>query len=444
MIDSLRKDIRDLVGNTHSRDNLALLFNRMCPGIDEHSEYANREAMITALTGGYEDNCLKMYRRACKSRQQMLENDPDTVCFEMRTTAPLIVGKGDQNVNESGITLQHPYGTPVIPGTAVKGVVSSWAHENGGGDWAKSGLAAFSGKFSLLMFGGLDDGGNPFAGCLDFLDAWWVPEKAKPFAEDIVNVHHRAYYQGDNPSWPAGMESPVPNKYIVVAPGEKFVFAVRGARRWRDLAVEMIRRAASDRGFGAITGSGYGRMEYVKSAGELLREIAGYDDAKLAEFFRNNKSNPVYDAAFAAEAARRAFADVLAPLFRKYRPAVLFLEKLRRFKELKWKNARDLYKNEFAKSFKNSQPKREDAACREIYNLCLPLLGSDHEPPEWLAKMAPSARELLADKGADEIISFVLNYSDPFPSRHDFIAAVKELDLEEDDKELVLLELGEE
>ncbi len=42
------------------------------------------------------------------------------------TMGRMVIGLGGENVLETGITLHHTYGTPLIPGTALKGLASHY------------------------------------------------------------------------------------------------------------------------------------------------------------------------------------------------------------------------------------------------------------------------------------------------------------------------------
>jgi hypothetical protein len=213
-------------------------------------------------------------------------------------------------------------------------VLSSFAHEQGGTDWHKGVLSAFAGRFSLIMFGGQDPNNKNFAGALDFLDAWWLPgeNNPSPFAGDIITVHNSTWYQaGENPdetNWPDGMDSPVPNSFAVVPPGERFLFAIRGAASWRELAKKMLVQAANDYGFGAKTKVGYGRLGYSESIEDALASLPDKSDAELAGLFRNFGNNPDFYEKFRQEADTRSCVPTLFPFFQQFRPEQVILTRL--------------------------------------------------------------------------------------------------------------------
>lgn len=449
MINSIRQQSGlQLRGN---RENLSLLFNRLCQGIDEpdKGEHTQKDETLRALVGGYSADYLALYKHALKQWRQAMENNRDIACLEMVVASPLIVGKGDQNVHEFGITLQLPWGTPVIPGSAIKGVLSTFAHEQGDEGWHKgalsskdNALAAFSGKMSLIMFGGMDENNESFAGALDFCDAWWVPSHGNsPFQEDIINVHNGSYYQkGD--SFPDGMDSPVPNKFAVVRPGEKFFFAIKGTASWRELAKNMLIQVADQYGFGAKTRVGYGRLTYIKTAAEIGREIEDYDTAALAELYSEQSGNQDLKPFFQAEAKKRSYDPILEKFLKKFRPSCCFLHKLTTKKGETWQGIKQIYK-EYKKSMASVEIDRTDQIIQDIFNYCQLKVPQGNELPAWLVAMAPTAADCLAGKTVEQIEKLLTDYKQPCPPLADFKEALEHSSLNEEDKEILLLILKE-
>ena len=441
MIKSVRRHVETL---GRCRDNLSLLFNRMCPGIDEpdNKEHDLKDKVLTTLTQGYTaDGYIRLYKHALKQWRQIVEREKDVVCFEMEVVSPLIVGKGDQNVHEFGITLQLPWGTPVIPGSSVKGVLSSFAHEQGGVDWQKSTLAQYSGELSLIMFGGVTEKQEEFAGGLDFYDAWWVPSSGnRPFVEDIINAHHKSYYS-DGKSWPHGMESPNPVKFIVTKPGERFFFAVKGAENWRNLAKEMLILAAAQYGFGAKTRVGYGRMEYVKSDSDWISLLPSLDDHEITELYRSRGAGKRLKEAVVREVQRRKYSHEFKKILQAVVPAVCLLHDLKERPPHKWKDVKNVY-DTYKNKLKEIGISREDPVVQEIFALVFPLAPA--ELPPWFAAFAPSAQDMLHGKSADEIDGLLYEArKQKWPPFADFEQAIRGTDLDQDEKELCLMTFAE-
>lgn len=111
---------------------------------------------------------------------------------------------------ETGCAIAHSYGAPYIPGSSIKGVVSSHArHDRNLPDVDCNEL-----------FGVEPSEDNPagLSGLITFHDAWWVPNpyQRNPLVQEVVTTHHPDYY-GDEVNTPAtDLDSPIPNAQIAV------------------------------------------------------------------------------------------------------------------------------------------------------------------------------------------------------------------------------------
>jgi CRISPR-associated protein Cmr6 len=427
-------------------ENKSLLFNRLCPNIDDPRTKVRtaKDAALQGLLASYSSGTLPLYRQAVRRWKDFLAAQDDVLTFTMEVTSPLVVGKGDQNVHEFGITLQSPWATPVIPGSAVKGVLSTFAHTQGGGDWAKGALASFAGKFSLIMFGGQNEKNKLFAGALDFLDAWWLPGTGQesPFTGDIITAHNGTWYRAGTEhapdNWPDGMDNPVPNPFAVVKQGENFLFAIRGTQSWRELAKDLLIQAATEHGFGAKTGVGYGRMGYIPSADEIIASMPAMSDPELAQLFQKEKGNPSLKDAFAAEAVRRPYAPELQGLFARHQPAVCMLNDLQNQQPLTWRNVRDLH-DRYRTALGEIGISPEAQEVQTIFRICQPLAPQNWEQ-SWFNAFAPTACQLLAGKTADEIDGLLRNYAQTCPPLADFKEAIQQHPTLDDDDKVLLLE----
>lgn len=172
---------------------------------------------------------------------------------EAEVRGRMIVGLGSEAVLETSITLHRTYGVPVIPGSALKGLASSYARRRLEGDgWRKGG------KDHTILFGNTES-----AGYVTFFDALYVPgsgfrKGATPQAlwPDVITVHHPKYYMGDEP--PADWDSPTP-VYLLSATG-RYLIALGGPEEWVNAALSILDLALAEEGIGAKTSSGYGRM----------------------------------------------------------------------------------------------------------------------------------------------------------------------------------------
>ncbi|MEI7844029.1 MAG: type III-B CRISPR module RAMP protein Cmr6 [Gallionellaceae bacterium] len=161
----------------------------------------------------------------------------------------LYIGVARDNALETGVTVSHTYGMPMIPGSAVKGLCRACA-----GDWLKNEEAC------RYLFGNAPDETDEAqleVGGLIFHDAWWIPEDGKkPFVPEVVTVHHQAYYGNEGKQPATDFDSPVPAPQIAVQ--GSFYFVIEGEPAWTKLALRLLSQGLEQRGIGAKTSSGYG------------------------------------------------------------------------------------------------------------------------------------------------------------------------------------------
>lgn len=186
------------------------------------------------------------YRAFFEAWRTALEAAGATVA-EAKAEGRLAVGLGAESVLETAISLHRTYGVPVIPGSALKGLASSYAHRflNGEG-WQKGG------EWHKTMFGDTTS-----AGYLSFYDALPLPGSWK-LQPDVLTVHHPDYYTRDASKPPADWDSPVPVPFLSAT--GSFLIALAGPPDWVALARDLLARALEQEGIGAKTSSGYGRL----------------------------------------------------------------------------------------------------------------------------------------------------------------------------------------
>jgi CRISPR-associated protein Cmr6 len=170
----------------------------------------------------------------------------------------MIVGLGDESVLETSIMLHRTYGVPYIPGSALKGLAANYAHQRlADPAWNKGGEAY------NVVFGNTDN-----AGYITFYDAFYIPDTGRPTPKqplypDVITVHHKEYYQGNNNA-PADWDSPTPIPFLS-ATGDYLIAlaapALGSNSPWLAKTFEILGYALKDMGIGAKTSSGYGRMK---------------------------------------------------------------------------------------------------------------------------------------------------------------------------------------
>jgi CRISPR-associated protein Cmr6 len=170
-------------------------------------------------------------------------------------------------VLEVGLRLHHTYGTPVIPGSALKGLAATFCHTS----WGQAHLSSVDepvgdfrrgGRYHALLFGTTEASGE-----IEFHDAWLTPESlGTAFHLDVMTPHHREW-QLDKAA-PSDLDSPVPVSFLSVSGMFDVRLSWAGPSgvpnaqidAWTALAMDLVIAALDERGIGGKTRSGYGRL----------------------------------------------------------------------------------------------------------------------------------------------------------------------------------------
>jgi len=189
--------------------------------------------------------------------EKALKEHPDTSTRTATAKGRMVVGLGDESVIETAITLHHTYGTPIIPGSALKGLAAHYARNYL--DQAQWGVKS---QAYRTLFGDIES-----AGYITFFDALYIPNTGhahKPLHADVITVHHPKYYQGQtddqgNASPPADWDSPTIIPFLSAT--GSYLVALAGSEAWVHVTFTILEWALAKLGIGAKTSSGYGRME---------------------------------------------------------------------------------------------------------------------------------------------------------------------------------------
>lgn len=215
----------------------------------------------------------------------------DDVTVEVAAASRLLVGHGLGSATDVGLTLHRTWGVPLIPGSALKGLLAHWVDavlgpdreeeppyrpKNepdrlpfAGVDWDGRRILHGPGEVYRALFGApeADDEvpGRPNTaqrGLVVFHDALWIPNtpSATPLALDVLTVHQKRYYDTTGGSWPVDWDDPNPVGFLSVRPGARFLLALSGPAEWTGLAKELLLEALADWGVGGKTSAGYGRL----------------------------------------------------------------------------------------------------------------------------------------------------------------------------------------
>lgn len=219
----------------------------------------------------------------------------------------LIVGHGNPSPVDVGLTMHHTWGVPVIPGSALKGLLSQYIEAVYGpapadepapdaeerARWAAprwqrqaradgrrgNRLVGAPGDCHRALFGAPPVPADPdenrrhaSQGRVVFHDAVFVPDSlpaeadGRPYTRDVLTVHHRRWYgqgegaRGAERGWPDDHDAPGPVPFLTVRPGARFLIALGGDAAWADFALRHLQHALCDWGIGGKTVAGYGRF----------------------------------------------------------------------------------------------------------------------------------------------------------------------------------------
>lgn len=212
-----------------------------------------------------------------------------------RVQGRLAIGLGDESVIETAVTLHHTYGMPYIPGSALKGLASAYAHQRlEDSRWRKKG------ELHTLMFGTTSS-----AGYLTFFDALYVPGSGHPAKNgtpqalwpDVITVHHKDYYTGGKDlKAPTDSDNPTPIPFLTAT--GTYLIALGGPITWVDLAFKLLGCALKEMGIGAKTSSGYGRMTFDPEPNQTYDENRPNKEGSQA-LLHQNTTRPLPPASIA-------------------------------------------------------------------------------------------------------------------------------------------------
>jgi CRISPR-associated protein Cmr6 len=215
------------------------------------------------------------YKEAFARWQESME---ESGCYlaPAKVQGRMIVGLGDKNPLEFGITLQHTWGVPYIPGSSLKGLASATAARLiANEDWQRSKPHPADAKkeenpqeqkeipktSADLLFGD-----TTLMGSVIFHDAWWIPDTGQteagkvPLHLDVMTVHHPDYYQKPPETCPPPSDTDSPNPVSFLSAGGSYLIALEGDQMWCNAAHQLLKIGLEELGIGAKTHSGYGRL----------------------------------------------------------------------------------------------------------------------------------------------------------------------------------------
>jgi len=212
-------------------------------------------------------------------------------CFvlECVTAGRLLVGSGNASGSDVGLHLHHTWGVPMVPGSALKGLLSHYLDAVYGPDPAHDAISPVApnhpdpdrarfrrpgrnpatppGDWQRIICGSADyDDVAAAAGRVVFHDMLLMPPEGRDWDsrmldQDVLTPHHSGYHTGGGAA--TDFEDPTPVGFLAVPPGTRFLLAVGGQRAWAEFAIRRLAEAVAEWGAGAKTAAGYGRLEPV-------------------------------------------------------------------------------------------------------------------------------------------------------------------------------------
>lgn len=225
---------------------------------------------------------------------------PDDRLGELELSSRLLIGHGNASASDVGLTVDHTWGVPIIPGSALKGLTAHYVEATYGPNapdlppweqldeerlradyqgvtWENGRMLRGPGAVYRALFGAPDTRGDEqmrelgfeagaTSGLVTFHDALYVPGSAAdtksaadyPFAPDVLTVHHKEYYNTRGANFPNDYDSPNPVSFLTVRPGCRLQLVISGPNGWADLAARLLADALTQWGIGAKTAAGYG------------------------------------------------------------------------------------------------------------------------------------------------------------------------------------------
>ncbi|HEX5327818.1 MAG TPA: type III-B CRISPR module RAMP protein Cmr6 [Acetobacteraceae bacterium] len=285
----MRDAIRNAVGRKpashfgHAYDMLA-----WPPGPDGKPDTTEREAWL----GRCEEITINPDYAAFFNLWKQSFPDTDISVSEITARRRILIGHGNPSGADVGLTVHRTWGVPILPGSALKGLLAHYVDVVYGDDrddgpgmpdrrawrgptWKDRIVASQAGAAFTKLFGTPAEQGKPDTargGSVIFHDALYVPRPVgtpdKPFARDVLTVHQTEYYRGAGKVWPTDWDSPNPVGFLTIRPDAQFLLVLTGPQGWVDLGRQLLLDALREWGIGGKTAAGYGRLAQGSGGGQ--------------------------------------------------------------------------------------------------------------------------------------------------------------------------------
>lgn len=237
------------------------------------------------------------YKNYFTTWKQSLD-DVYTLTATFTLESRLLLGHGEPSAAEVGLKVHHTWGVPVIPGSALKGLLHHYLTITYGNDpnfkgvtWDGSRITKGPGRAIHALFGGpevpgkaekdKEDTDKAAAGFVTFHDALCIPyykdknnyKNKQPYAVDVLTYHQESYYRDKGKEAPNDYDSPTPIGFLTVRPGVEFLVALSGPEKFVELALQKLDDALKEWGVGGKTSAGYGRGKLIQEKSQSLEKF---------------------------------------------------------------------------------------------------------------------------------------------------------------------------
>jgi CRISPR type III-B/RAMP module RAMP protein Cmr6 len=261
--------------------------------LERGGDQTAKTASLKAARASYTERAVGHLAHVCRSRQRFLDalrrqHGSRFAVVELFADSRLLLHLGRASVLENvGICADRTTGLPFVPGTALKGVLSTWAcwEANQAPDGSfRQGPSfvrqrqQFPMDLARRVFGDDSKEGSQHAGDVIFVGGF--PATPPRLGLDIVNPHHE----------PDGRDrvNLTPNVFLCIEPDTKWQFAFY-VRPGAPDAVNVLRTTAAwltecltQLGIGAKTAAGYGRFRKASET-DKAAQAREAEKAKAAE-----------------------------------------------------------------------------------------------------------------------------------------------------------------
>jgi CRISPR/Cas system CMR subunit Cmr6 (Cas7 group RAMP superfamily) len=195
-----------------------------------------------------------LHQRRQRAAQELAARTRGLACRALRITPMwrMVVGHGEDSVQDSSISLSATYGVPIIPGSGIKGMAAAYA--------CGAGTEPEDLDRTLGLPRADRPGANARQGTVRFFDG--LPLSQPSVVVDVLTPHVKPYYDQGNDNGrptaaPAEYHNPVPVRFLAVA-DTPFRMLLLGPAGDVDLVSSWVMGALDDQGIGGKTSAGYG------------------------------------------------------------------------------------------------------------------------------------------------------------------------------------------